>query len=269
MYSNADFVIVGRALTKEALGAYTIAWTLASVPAEKFGGIILAVAPGILSIARSQSQEFRRMFLAMAQGIALITFPLAGGLALVAQYLVPTLLGPNWAEVTVPLCLLSLFFGLRSVFALDSIVLLARHESYKDRNISALFAFVMPIVFLIGAQWGITGVAAAWLIVHPAVSFPLRARHVWRHINVSPGEWLRAIWPAASSTALMAPPLLAVTVLWPSSTGLLLLIVQALVGLAAYACSLWVFHRPAATSALRFVAQRRLQRGRDTHNASV
>ena len=106
-YSNADFVVVGRMLGNEVLGAYTLAWNIASAPAEKFAGLVLSVAPAVLSDARAHAGEVRRMFLVMVQGVALVIFPLAVGLALVSGTLVRSVLGPEWVEAIAPLRLLA------------------------------------------------------------------------------------------------------------------------------------------------------------------
>src|SRR5690348_3343906 len=39
-YSNADFTVVGRVLGTSALGAYTLAWTIASVPVDRISSLV-------------------------------------------------------------------------------------------------------------------------------------------------------------------------------------------------------------------------------------
>lgn len=255
-FSNADFVIVGRLLGAEALGAYTLAWSLASAPAEKFAGLVLSVAPAILSNAKGQAGEVRRLFLSMVQGVALVIFPLATGLALVAEPLVMLVLGPQWAAAIGPLRLLALAFILRSLATLEPVVLLARHETYIDRNMMIFLAVLTPIAFLIASQWGTTGIAATWLLVVPALSLPLQARYVWRRIEVTPGQWFRAVWPGASSAAFMAAVVVSVAALHPFESGALTLGAQIVAGGVAYGGILWVAHPTAARGLLR-MAQRR------------
>jgi teichuronic acid exporter len=256
-FSNADFVVVGRMLGSQALGAYTLAWNIASAPADKFAGLVLSVAPAILSEARAHAGEVRRIFLVMVQGVALVIFPLAVGLALVAETLVLSVLGPDWAAAVGPLQLLALAFILRSLATLEPVVLLARRETHIDRNMMALFAVLAPIAFVLGARWGVTGVAAAWLLVMPVVSLPLQARYVWRRIDVSWADWLRAIWPAASSAAVMAAVVLALEAADAIHPPLALLATQVVAGGAVYAAMLWVAHRPAADAALRLLRRNR------------
>lgn len=254
-FSNADFVIVGRLLGESALGVYTLAWSLASAPADKFAGLVLSVAPAILSEARSEAGEVRRLFLLMVQGVALVIFPLAVGLALVAEPVV-SLLGPQWQPAIAPLRLLALAFILRSLATLEPVVLLARHETYIDRNMMALFAVAAPVAFLVGAQWGTIGVAAAWLLFMPALSLPLQAHYVWRKIDVSWRHWLAAIWPAASSAAVMAVAVLAVAATWPFDNTVALLASEVVAGAAVYLTFLWTLHPAAAQALIRTVRRR-------------
>jgi O-antigen/teichoic acid export membrane protein len=259
-YSNADFVVVGRLLGREALGAYSLAWSIASAPAEKFAGLVLKVAPAILSDASQHAGEVRRMFLVMVQGVALIIFPLAIGLALLADSLVHSLLGPQWAASVGPLRLLALAFILRSLAALEPVVLLSRRETHISRNMMALFAVVAPAAFLFFSQWGLTGVAAVWLGIIPALSLPLYARYVWRRVGVTWTDWLRAVWPALSSSAVMALVVQMIAVSNAIQPPLALMAVQVCAGAAVYAGMLWIAHRRAANAVLRLARRNRAPR---------
>jgi teichuronic acid exporter len=259
-FSNADFVVVGRLLGKDALGAYTLAWSIASAPAEKFAGLVLKVAPAILSDARQHAGEIRRMFLVMVQGVALVIFPLAIGLALLAHPLVHHVLGPKWAASVGPLRLLALAFILRSLATLEPCVLNTRRETYLGRNLMALLAVVAPLAFLFFARWGLTGVAAVWLGVIPVLSLPLYAHYVWRRIGVTWGDWLRAIWPAMSSSVAMAGVVQGIAVSHAIQPPLAQMAVQIAAGAAVYAGMLWIAHRRAADALLRLVRRNRSSR---------
>ena len=254
-YSNADFVVVGRLLGEAALGVYTLTWSIASAPAEKFAGLVLSVAPAILSDAKREAGEVRRLFLMMVQGVALVIFPLAVGLAMVAE-LVVGLLGPQWAAAALPLRFLALAFIFRALATLEPVVLLARHETYVDRNMMALFAIVAPVAFIIGAQWGTVGVAVAWLLFMPLVSLPLQERLVWRKIGVTWGHWLRAIWPGASSAACMALAVKVLLTIRPVDNPVGLLSILVVTGGAVYVAFLWTIHPAAAQALVRTVRRR-------------
>ena len=152
--------------------------------------------------------------------------------------------------------MLSLAFIFRALASLEPVVLLARHETYVDRNMMVLFAIVAPLAFIVGAQWGTRGVAAAWLLFMPIVSLPLQERLVWRHIGVSWGNWLRAIWPAASSAAFMALAVQALIKIRPVDHAIGLLTILVLAGGIVYAAFLWTVHPTAAQALVRTFRQR-------------
>jgi O-antigen/teichoic acid export membrane protein len=255
-YTNSGFVVVGKLFSKEAVGAFTFAWSIAGMPAEKLASMIMSVVPGVFSSAKTRPGEMRRLFVGILQGIAVVTFPLSVGLALVAEPLVMNVFGAQWVDAVDPLRLLSLYFVFRVVSALEPVVLLARHETHIDRNFTAVFAVIMPIAFLIGARWGLVGVAAAWF-VQPVISLPLQARYVWSKIGVTWGAWARALWPAASSAAVMSLFVLAVALLRPVQNQIGLLVIQVLVGGVSYVACLWFGHRSAAMTAIQLVARRK------------
>lgn len=256
-YSNADFAIVGRVLDKTALGFYSLAWNLASVPAEKFSGLVLRVAPSILSAARAHPGEMRRYYLLLVQGVAMITFPLAVGLALVSEGLVVGVLGAKWEPAVNPMRLLSLFFAVRSIAALAPVVMISRGEPYVDRNYSTVFALLLPGMFVVGARWGITGVAAVWIIAYPLIFSVLSQRWVFRALEIEAGAFVKMLWPAGSSALAMCVPVLLVDrYLPPAVPKLVGLALMVATGGLAYVGTLRLFHRASFDGAVRLVRNR-------------
>jgi O-antigen/teichoic acid export membrane protein len=210
MSANADFLVAGRVLGKAALGFYNVGWTLASVPVDKITTLVAQVTPGFFSAVQGDPPALRRYVLRITEGIALITFPLAVGLALVAGDFTLAVLGPKWEATIAPLRLLAAYAAVRSITPLLPQVLQiigdARFEMW--RMVAA--AVVMPTSFYVGGtRWGTVGLAAAWLLVDPVIAFPLY-RRVFSKIALSPKAYLAALWPALSGTALMAAVVLAV-----------------------------------------------------------
>ena len=207
-YTNADFMIVGRILSKAALGAYTMAWSIASVPVEKIAAMVNRVAPPIFAAVQHDTPALRRYFLALTEGLAFITFPLAAGLGLVTEEFVLTALGAKWADAIVPMRLLAFYAGFRSLVSLPQLVLVARGHAREARNFSLITALVMPVAFLIGIRWGTTGVAAAWIIAFTLCVFPMDYRYTFRLLDMSLGAFLRVLLPAIVGTAVMAAAVL-------------------------------------------------------------
>ena len=114
-YNTADFAVVGRVLGKQALGAYTLGWEIATLPVERISSLVSSVTPGVFSAVQNDIPALRRYFLGVVEGLAFITLPAAAGLALIAGEFVPVVLGSQWLGAIVPLRLLAVYGGIRSI----------------------------------------------------------------------------------------------------------------------------------------------------------
>jgi len=208
-YSNADFVVAGRLLGKSALGAYTFAFELASLPIEKVTALVGRVTPAFFAAVQHDAVRLRRYLLSLTEGIAFVTIPACWGLGLVTDTLVPVVLGERWSGVVVPLRILAAYAAWRSVETLFHQVLVVTGEARFGMRVGLLSAVVLPLAFLLGARWGTVGVALGWVLVHPLVFLPLY-RRVLRRIGLTAAGYLGALVPAASCSAGMVAAVLLV-----------------------------------------------------------
>ncbi len=102
-YANSDFLVAGRILGQAPLGAYTVAWTIASTPVEKITNMISRVSPAFFSAVQDDKPHLRRYLLGITDGLSLLTFPASLGMALVADQFVRVVLGAKWAAGDHPL----------------------------------------------------------------------------------------------------------------------------------------------------------------------
>src|SRR5438128_137398 len=243
-YSNADFLVAGRILGKAALGFYDLGWTLANVPIEKVTALVGQVTPAFFSAVQKDHAAMRRYLLSITEGLALITFPVCLGLALVAKDFVMLLLGSKWERTIAPLQLLAAYAGLRSIIPLLPQVLVAIGDSRFSMRISIASALVMPVTFYIaGTRWGIVGLALSWVVVYPLVTYPL-CRRVFQKIELPAREYLGALVPALTASALMALMVVALQQLvaerWAPG---LRLGVEVMAGAAVFALTCFTLHR--------------------------
>jgi polysaccharide transporter, PST family len=201
--TNADHFIAGKVLGPRALGGYSFAMTIAAIPLEKLTSLVMRVLPPIISAVQNDSAMLRRYVAGFTEGLSVMTMPAAVGLALVADDFVRLAVGDGWLVAILPLQILSISFAYRSFTPIVPAVAMMIGLSRELMRISVAFAIVLPIAFLAGTRWGIGGVAAVWLIVYP-VAVVWYAYVVLRRINMAASEYLRALWPATSSTAFMA-----------------------------------------------------------------
>ncbi len=245
-YSNADFAVVGRMLGTVALGAYTFGWTIANIPVEKVSAVLSRVTTGVFASAQHDAVAIRRYLVALTEGLAILTFPVAAGLALVAREFVLVVLGDKWAPAIVPMALLVAYSGFRSITVLFSQVLVATGRARRNLHFGILMAVSLPVLFVIGAQWGTAGVALGWIVGFPIVFVPFTMRYTLNAIGMSWGEYFKALWPAGSATLVMCGAVFATGLALPdgddTATLLVRLIVMSGVGVLVYCAMLFGVH---------------------------
>lgn len=244
-YSNADFVVIGRLLGKAALGAYSFGWTIASIPADKINGVLSRVTIPIFAEVQHDAAALTRYLVRLSEGLAYVVLPASVGLAIVAPDLVRFALGERWAAAIVPLQLLSVHVTVRCISSLFAQALLAIGETRQAMRVGLVALAVMPALFVVGATlWGVPGVALAWLVGHPVVTFPLLILYTARRVQMPLGQLADALWPAVAGTAAMAATVLAVRGLLPAGTGTgVRLAVGVATGAAAYPALMWAAYR--------------------------
>jgi PST family polysaccharide transporter len=198
IYSNADFAVIGRLLGQRALGYYSMAWSIASIPVGKVSALILRVTPAHFSAVQHDRNALRRYFLNLTEGIALITFPACITLALLAKPFIVVVLGDKWLPAVPAFQLLAAYASVRSITPLLPQILLVTGDARFSARNSILAAVLLPLAFVLGSRGGITGVAIAWLVVHPLIILPLYAR-VFTRLQLSLMQYLASLWPAFST----------------------------------------------------------------------
>lgn len=242
VYTNADFAVVGRVLGKVALGGYTFGWTIATIPVDRVSQLVSRVMPSVLAAVRDDRDALRRYFLAISEGLAVVALPLSIGLALTADHFVLVALGERWRPAIVPLALLGVYSGYRSLATLLSPILVATRQARSNMHFTIVAALILPVLFYIGTRWGTAGVAMAWIIGFPIVSAPMY-RRTMRTLGVKLGEYLRCLWPALSGTIVMAAAVVAARILGATLPLAARFAIEVAAGIVTYAAVMWGLHR--------------------------
>jgi teichuronic acid exporter len=243
IYSNADFAVAGRTLGQLPLGAYTVAWNLANTPISNITSFVSGVMPAVLSAMQTEYALLRRYILNLSEGLALITFPLTIGLALVANDAVLLVLGQKWQAAVGPLRLLAIFASVRSVTPVLGHALNVIRETRFGMKLGLISVVLYPTAFYIGSRWGTVGIAAAWILIHPVMLLPLYVR-VFEKVQLAAGDYFRALRPGIEGSitmslgVLLLKPWLVPT--WPLALRLAL---QVITGGILYIGEVMIFHR--------------------------
>jgi PST family polysaccharide transporter len=256
IYSNADFMVAGRVLGKAALGGYSYAWMIASLPVEKITALVGRVTPGVFSAVQDDLRGLRRYFLTVTEALAVITFPAAAGLGIVAGDFVRVVLGDQWLSAIIPLQILAFYATVRSITPLLTQVLNIRKETRFVMWTSVASAILLPAAFVIGSRWGVTGIALTWVLVHPILLVPLYVR-AFQCMELKAIEYVRVLAPPVGSTLLMVLAVATAARVLPMEIGPMRLAAQVLVGVVTYTASLHLMHPEGLSRFRRVLASAR------------
>jgi PST family polysaccharide transporter len=203
MYSMADVVIIGRRLGDSLLGNYRMALTLAYAPTDKIASLVIRVTGPIFANVREDYALVRRYFLIFTELLTLTILPMTIGMAIVAPELIEVVLGAKWLPSVGPLRFIALFASFRVISFLINQVLAALRFTRLSMRLSLLSFCVMPVAFWFAADWGLTAVAAAWLLLvflEIGPGFFAMAKE----IHLSLPQLLQALLPSLLASATMA-----------------------------------------------------------------
>jgi O-antigen/teichoic acid export membrane protein len=252
-YENADFGVAGRVLGEVPLGNYTVAWNISSAPLEKIANLVTSVTPAYFSAVQTDKSELRRYLLRLTEILSFVTVPASVGLAMVADYVVPALLGPKWMGVIGPLRLLGLFVATRSLTTFLPNLLTAVGDSAFVMWAMIGSAITMPVAFLIGSKWGTTGIAAAWLGAYPVIIAPVYYR-VFSKTGVTAKEYLSILLPSINASVIMSAVLFGIRAIIPAKLSpFLALLALTISGSLAYCAALFAFYRERVIHLMRTI----------------
>jgi PST family polysaccharide transporter len=242
LYSDADVLVAGRVLGTTALGAYTFAWNLATLPVEKVTALVGQVTPAFFSANQSDSNALRRYLLSLTEAVSLVTFPATIGLGLVAPEFIGLFLGSRWSDAVGPLEILAFYGSIRSVSALLAPLLTALRETRLLMWTNIAAAILMPLLFYVGSRRGPLGIACGWIVGYPFVVLPLY-RKAFRRLGMPFRNYLVAIRPALDGSLLMILAVSALKFVIPVEWPLYLrFVIEVVAGATAYVVVLLVLH---------------------------
>jgi len=236
VYTQSDVLIGGRILGKTLLGYYSVGLQLSSLPLQKIGSVISQVSFPAYSRIQDEPAKVARYVRLAARVWAFFAFPVFFGISSVAPELVQSFLGDKWTAAIVPLQLLSLMMALRSIgLTVQPALRGTGHPEIATSN-ALVACIIMPTAFYFGAQWGLLGLSAAWVVGFTPYFFFM----LWRSLpvlGVTVGEFLGELKATALSATVMYAVVAGTRVIIStlSLSPILSLMVLSAVGAAVYA----------------------------------
>ncbi|MEZ4330275.1 MAG: MOP flippase family protein [Myxococcota bacterium] len=251
---HADSLIIGRALGAAQLGLYDYAYRFYAYPVEVITGVLLGVMFPTFARLQDRREALGRAFLRANGAIALVTFPMMAGLGAVAGPFVRVVLGEQWVDVIPLVQILAPLGAMQSLGATPGQIFLATGNAALRLGWAVVYTIVIVASFVVGAAWGIVGVATAYAIVMvpiTAIGFWIAMRLIDAPL-VSVWRTLRSTTAAAAGMALLVLGLDAALAARGAGDPVRLF-VDVPSGVVAYCGAIWLLRPAALADVLRLV----------------
>lgn len=215
--TQADVMIGGRLFELGELGLYTTALFLTQLIATKFVPPLNDVAFPAYARIQNDAAAVRWHFLKSLRLIMLVTAPLYLGLAVSAAPLIAALLQPKWQAMVPFVQLLAFAMPFTTIQILFAPITNALGQPRIAVQCAVAGAIIFTAAFLGGAQFGIMGLAWAWLGAAPALMV-ITALLSRRATGASLTDIIRAALPGLACALAMAGLVTALDTLSPVGT---------------------------------------------------
>ena len=172
---NADKFLMGRYLGSEAVGLYTLAYRVLSLPLTTLGSTVGTVAYPRLSLLMPDTQAVARELARIMRAVAWVATPICLTTALVAPELVEVLAGRGWTEAILPFRVLAVLGVYQTPFAQVGLAYIVSRRTALMARWALVATPVLVGSFVFGLKWGISGVAVSYA----AMSLALAPALLW------------------------------------------------------------------------------------------
>jgi O-antigen/teichoic acid export membrane protein len=248
-----DTLIAARFLTREALGLYSVAMHLATLPMNKAMGIVNQVAFPAVARLQDELPRLRARLLESLRLLAFLAIPSLWGISAVAPEFIDVVLGEKWHAATLALQLVSLAAPLRMLAAVLATALVAIGRADVELRNTIVGAAILPASFATGVHWHLNGLAVSWLIAVPlalAINFPRTSGA----LGLTLAQTVAAIRAPVVAGCVMHVGVSAVRMLLQEYEELTRLPILVLAGGAAYLSSVMLLDRAIWTDVRRVAA---------------
>jgi PST family polysaccharide transporter len=170
---NVDYAFVGHLLGTVALGAYVLAFTIASSPGLLLGNVINSIAMPAFSRVKDDPDRLKRAMTSSLRVVSLILMPMCALMVALARPLVLTLYGAKWQASVEVLSILSLYGAISIVCVLFANMLTSLGKAKFTLVVQLVWLGALVPAMTLGVHRnGIVGAAAAHIAVIGPIVVP-------------------------------------------------------------------------------------------------
>ena len=188
--ANGDYFVVGRWLGTTALGLYSRAFQLMSLPMYQFSSVINYVLFPAYAKIQNDTDRLRRAYLGSLSLSFLVILPALTSLGIAAPELIAGCFGAQWIGATLPLQILCIGGVFQCTYNLGDSLARAKGAVYWKFWCHTVYALCVIIASFLGTPWGITGVAVG-VVAAMLVIYLLMAQ---LSISLTAASWKEFFW---------------------------------------------------------------------------
>ena len=248
--------VCSTVLGQTATGYLEMARVLASLPKDKIGMTFAAIAFPAFARIQNDVERTRSVFLRLHGVLYVVTVPMFLGLAVVADDLVPFLIGDRWSPIVIPIQVICV----ANLVAIGSQMITRVLEGLGKPRVSLnyqLIQFVLlPASMFVGVQWGLLGLLIAWAAVFPA-AHTYMVVELTKLIRSSFWGLMLTVWPACvSALAMVLAVLMVKQHMGSADIGVVwTLIGEVTTGVVVYLVFIWMLDRSRVKEMISLVRQ--------------
>ena len=251
--SNMDSMIIGRFLGADSLGLYSLAQKIVLLPVQNLTRVASRALYPVMSRQQTIPEEMATLYLRSISLIAFFAAPMFAGLFVLRELLVLVIFGNKWTALGGIIFWLAPVGYSMALLCMSGSVLMARGRADVLFYINIVCTPIAVISYIIGAQWGVTGVAAAVFVLVFITDLPdlyIVLRVLGQNLFV---RFLRSVLPPMALAGVMALVVFGCKELLPlgSLSAIAQLVLLVLVGVATYAAIAFVCMRQSLQEVFR------------------
>jgi PST family polysaccharide transporter len=174
--NNADYIIIGKLLNPNALGLYTRAFTIMTLPLSKISMTLFDVIFSVFSNVKNDLEQIKNIYLKSVKLIALLSFPILSTIMIGSEFIINGIYGEKWSGAIRVLQILCIAGFFRVITNSSGAVSKATGKVYEEAWRQLVFAVILIAGALIGIKYGIEGVGVA--VVVSSLWFYLSMAHL-------------------------------------------------------------------------------------------
>jgi O-antigen/teichoic acid export membrane protein len=162
--NNVDYLIVGHLLGASALGIYTLAYRIPELAIRSLTNVLGGVSFPLLARIQSDKDTLRAVYFSYIRYVALFSFAVGSGIAIVSRLFTETFLPEDWQPMIIPMSYIAIALAISSVGFIPGVLYKAVGRPQILNQLSLIKIPLIIAIVWVATRWGIVGVAIGQVI---------------------------------------------------------------------------------------------------------